>query len=51
LARAGWLRDEVTVITERPQFILARAGSPSSTRSKARESSRASPQNKIAGAM
>jgi hypothetical protein len=26
LARAGWLRDEVTVITERPQFILARAG-------------------------
>jgi len=26
LARAGWLRDEVTVITERPQFILAQAG-------------------------
>lgn len=26
LARAGWLRDEVTVITERPQLILARAG-------------------------
>ena len=26
LARAGWLRDEVTVIAERPQFILARAG-------------------------
>ena len=26
MARAGWLRDEVTIITERPRFIRARAG-------------------------
>ena len=26
MARAGWLRDEVIVITERPRFTVARAG-------------------------
>ncbi len=26
MARAGWLRDEVTVITQRPRFIRAQAG-------------------------